>query len=145
MTIRVKLQRIIVLLKNIDAVYDIYKTHNREQARLLESKAAFDEFEWEWPCKHESSHPIFMVGSALRLADRYKVQLKVGTCYSDCRAYIQRKDWMNPIDTTIYQRELGVWCIRPWDEIDSIYGYGYTACEAIVRCLTFARRAGVIE
>lgn len=145
MTIRKKLQRIVFVLKNTDTVYDTYKTHDREHKCLLESKAMFDEFEWEWSCKHNDSHPIFKIGSALELADLHKVQLARGTCYGDCVAYISREDWTSPIDTTVSQHELGVWCVRPWDEIDSIYGYGHTACEAIVRCLTFARRAGVIE
>lgn len=142
---KIKIHKLITVLRNLDDAYQFYQNGTIVDERTLENKQEFDKFNFDWPVKAgDHSHPIYKIGSALELAKQYNVQLERGTCHGDCRAFIAREDWLNPIDTAACQPNLGVWTVLPWDEIDSIYGYGSNACTAIVRCLTFARRAGVI-
>jgi hypothetical protein len=146
MNIKVKMHKLATVLKNLDDIYDTYKSSIAKRARALEIKEVFDTLDFEWPIKaHECSHPIFAIGSALELADEYKIQIRRGTCHGDCVAYIDKEDWSNPIDTTACQHTLGVWCVRPWEEITSIHGYGQSVREAIVCCLIHAKRAGIIN
>lgn len=89
-------------------------------------------------------NPLVHTGTALRLAKNFNIKLSAGTSFGDCRADINKEDFLCSINPHVDQFSYGVWHKKPVEEIDSIYAYGTTVNEAVVKCLVFARRAGVI-
>lgn len=90
--------------------------------------------------------PSCDVGTALRLASRWGVQLAAGTASnSQCQASLHKDMWQGLIDPDKKSGEFGgFFADTSHDEIDSIDGYGCTINEAVCRCLINCRTAGVL-
>lgn len=90
-------------------------------------------------------NPTLDIGQALRLADKYGVELHVGMTYADCRAVLPRSRWAGEILAGVRSEHFGAFLANePHEQIDSIYAFSHEVPEAICKCLRNARIAGVI-
>lgn len=84
------------------------------------------------------------IGSFLQIAEHYNLKFGIGTCFGDCRVDLSCDDWECPLDQSILSTDYGTWTKVDSHKVTSIYGYGKTLPEAIMRCLLNARIAKVI-
>ena len=84
------------------------------------------------------------IGNALRLAQRYGIELDLGTCFGDCRAILDARKWHNPISPNADVWSYGNFCKQKREEVTVIQGFSRWPELAICECFLNAKRAGVI-
>jgi len=93
----------------------------------------------------ENDYPVYLVGAALRIANKYGITFDIGTRMGDCRAILPRSRWLKPIDRTVPLESLAFFTIpKSYDDIEDFQGMSDKIEIAICRCLIAARTAGVI-
>lgn len=143
------LKKLLFFTKNIKTAYKLFFGW-LDQARTNEVvDAKIRELGFLTP-RDESAgiigSPSCDVGTALRLASRWGVQLAAGTASnSQCHALLRKDMWQGLIDPDKKSGEFGgFFADTPHDEIDHIYGFGHTVNEAVCRCLINCKTAGVL-
>ena len=84
------------------------------------------------------------IGSLMEMANHYHLQFAIGTSYGDCRAVLNKENWLYPISVKVPSTAYGTFYEVESSEIEDITGFGRTIDLAIMRCLLNARIAGVI-
>lgn len=137
-------------LLNLKTAYHLYKEYLESEQRR---KDIFDEFITfvirDYITKTQgygffAGDAWYDDGAAIKLAEFYKVEL-YGKALDNCAAYIAKENWKNDISPNVKSGYFGSFLEdEPHDKINTIYGFGKTMNEAIIHCLIFAKRAGVI-
>jgi hypothetical protein len=89
--------------------------------------------------------PACDIGTALDLANNYKVEIQRGTCYGDCVAFILKQDWQYELYRGVCSFAYGTWTYREPDQIEDIAAWGHSVQVAVCKCLINAAVAGVLR
>lgn len=87
-------------------------------------------------------NPLIHPTTIIRMMEHYKVQIAIGTCYGDCRAYIEKKDWSFPLNEDVTAWDCGY--LDNKSKADCVYGWGNTINKAVCKCIITAKEVGVI-
>ena len=127
------------IIKEVKLAKKLYDGHyaDDKEAQLYFELLKDDLSEYSYKC-------LLNIGSVAKIIDRYNLKFGIGTTLSQCRVDLHKKHWKYSIHPSVNQAEIGVWTIKPIEEIYSIYAYHFNLGVAVGRCLYFAKKAGVI-